>query len=106
MDYALLILACCLVTFGARYSMIAILGRWNVHPGVTRALAYVPIAAFAAIAAPELVLRGGSFAIGLSNPRFVAGIAAVIAAYLSRNVLVTLGIGMGVMWLLQAFVGK
>jgi len=104
MEIALLILAMSIVTFAARYSMIALLGRYNVPLDVTRALAFVPIAAFAAIAAPELFLRDGALAIGLANPRFVAGIAAVIAAYLSRNVLVTLAVGMGVMWIVQAFV--
>ena len=101
MEFALLILAMSLVTFIARYSMIAILGRWNVPPDVTRALAFVPIAAFAALAAPEMFLRDGAFAIGLANPRFVAGIAAAVVAFLSRNVLLTLATGMGVMWLLQ-----
>jgi len=101
MEIALLILAMSIVTFIARYSMIAILGRWNVPLDVTRALAFVPIAAFAAIAAPELFLRDGSFAIGLANPRFVAGAAAIVVAFLSRNVLVTLATGMGVMWLVQ-----
>jgi branched-subunit amino acid transport protein len=104
MDYAILILAMSLVTFSARYSMIAILGRWKVPPDVTRALAYVPVAAFAAIAAPELVLRDGSFAIGLANPRLVAGIAAIVVALWSRNVLLTLAAGMGVMWFMQVLV--
>lgn len=103
MEIAFLILAMSVVTFAARYSMIAILGRYSIPPDVTCALAYVPIAAFAAIAAPELVLRDGDFAMGLGNPRFVAGIAAVLAAYLSRNVLFTLGVGMSVMWIVQAF---
>ncbi len=104
MDYAILILGMSLVTFVARYSMIAILGRWNVPPDVTRALTFVPIAAFAAIAAPELFLRDGQFSIGLANPRFVAGIAAMAVAFLSRSVLLTLATGMGVMWLVQLFV--
>ena len=106
MDYALLIFGMSVVTFVARYSMIAILGRWNVRADFTRALAFVPIAAFAAIAAPELVLRGGEWAIGWENPRFVAGIAAAATAFLSRNVLLTLGVGMSAMWLLQVLIGK
>lgn len=104
MEIVLLILAMSVVTFVARYSMIAILGRYDISPDVARALAFVPIAAFAAIAAPELLLRGGSWAVGLTNPRFVAGIAAVVAAFLSRNVLVTLGVGMSTMWIVQVFV--
>lgn len=104
MDLILLIFGMSLVTFLARYSMIAILGRWDVPPDITRTLAYVPIAAFAAIAAPDLFLREGTLAIGLTNPRFVAGIAAALVALLSRNVLLTLGIGMGVMWIMQAII--
>jgi branched-subunit amino acid transport protein len=104
MDLALLILGMALVTFVARFSMIAILGRWNVPPDVTRALPFVPIAAFAALVAPELFLRAGEWAV--PSPRFVAGIAAMLAAFLSRNVLLTLVTGMGVMWIAQAVVGK
>lgn len=104
MGFALLVIAMSIVTFSARYSMIAILGRWKVSPIVTSALAYVPIAAFAAIAAPDLLLRDGSIAFGLASPRLVAGIAAVFVAYFSRSVLLTLGAGMGVMWLIQALI--
>lgn len=106
MDLVLLIVAMAVVTFLARYSMIAVLGRWNVPPDLTRALEFVPIAAFAALVAPELVLREGQFVIGLINPRFVAGIAAIAAALISRNVLITLGTGMGVMWIVQGLAGK
>ncbi len=106
MDLALLILGMSLVTFIARYSMIAALGRWSIPPDVTRALAFVPIAAFSALVAPELVLRDGQFAVGLTNPRFIAGIAAMLIAFLTRNVLITLVIGMSVMWITQAIIGK
>lgn len=102
MGFALLIIAMSIVTFCARYSMIAILGRWKVSPIVTSALAYVPIAAFAAIAAPDLLLHDGSIVVGAANPRFVAGIVAVFVAYVSRSVLLTLGAGMSVLWALQA----
>lgn len=106
MDLALLILAMAVVTFLARYSMIAVLGRWNFPPDLTRALEFVPIAAFAALVAPELVLREGQFAIGLMNPRLIAGIGAIVAAMLTRNVLTTLITGMGVMWIVQGIIGN
>ena len=102
MDYAFLILGMAVVTFIARYSMIAVLGRWNVSPDATRALAFVPMAAFAALIAPELILRDGQLAVGLMNPRFIAGILAILVAFLTRNVLITLIIGMAAMWIAQA----
>ena len=54
MDLAFLILGMAIVTFVARYSMIAILGRWQVSETMTRALEFVPVATFAAIIAPEI----------------------------------------------------
>jgi branched chain amino acid efflux pump len=106
MDLALLILGMALVTFLARYSMIALLARRQVSSGMRRTLELVPIAAFAAIVAPELVLSNGQFAAGLLNVRFVAGMAAIIVALFTRNILITLAVGMGVMWLVQGIIGR
>jgi branched-subunit amino acid transport protein len=101
MELALLILGMALVTYATRYSMIVILGRWEVPRTVTLALTYVPTAAFAAIIAPEVVLRQGEIA--LVNARFVAAVAAVLVAALTRHILVTIAVGMGTLWLVQAF---
>jgi branched-subunit amino acid transport protein len=104
MEFALLILGMALVTFATRYAMIVILGRWHVPRGAALALTYVPLAAFAAIIAPELVLRGGQ--ITVVNARLVAGIAAIVVAALTRHILLTLAVGMGTLWLAQAIIGK
>jgi branched-subunit amino acid transport protein len=104
MEFALLILGMALVTFATRYSMILILGRWNVPRVVTLALTFVPMAAFAAIIAPELLLRAGQ--ITLVNVRLVAGVAAIIVAGLTRHILLTIGVGMGVLWIAQAVIGR
>ena len=98
MELALLILGMALVTYATRYSMIVILGRWQVPRTVTLALTYVPMAAFAAIIAPEVLLHQGEIA--LVNARFVA---AVLVAALTRHILLTIAVGMGTLWLVQAF---
>jgi branched-subunit amino acid transport protein len=101
MELALLILGMALVTYATRYSMIVILGRWEVPRTVTLALTYVPTAAFAAIIAPEVLLHQGEIA--LVNARFVAAVAAILVAALTRHILVTIAVGMGTLWLVQAF---
>ncbi len=101
MEIAFLIAGMALVTYATRISMIAILGRWEVAPLVRQALHYVPIAAFAAIIAPELIDRAGRLSIALDNPRFVAGIAAILVAALTRHTLLTIIVGMGMMWIMQ-----
>lgn len=93
-----------MVTFAARYSMIAVLGRWRVPRLVERALLYVPMAAFAAIIAPAIFVRAGQIAITLGNPRLVAGLVAMFVAALTRNMLLTLGVGMGVLWIMQVMI--
>jgi branched-subunit amino acid transport protein len=105
MDLALLIVGMALVTFATRYMMIAILRRWNVSRGTARALEYVPIAAFAAIIAPDLLLRAGQSGIVLYNPRLVAGVAAILIALFTRRVLLTIAVGLGVLWIAQAVMG-
>ena len=103
MELALLILGMALVTFAARYSMIFIMGRWNVPPMLTRALTYVPMAAFAALIAPDL-LRLEQMSIVISPDRFIAGVVAILIAAITRNTLTTIIVGMGSLWLVQLLV--
>ncbi len=102
MDLALLILGMAAVTLSTRYFMIALLGRWQVPEMVKRALYYVPIAAFSAIILPELVTRAGQVTLALDNVRLIGGVAAIAVAALTRRMLLTIAVGMGVMWLAQA----
>ncbi len=101
MELALLILGMAVVTFATRYIMIALLGRYQVPATVKRALYYVPIAAFSAIILPELVTRAGQLALAPDNPRLLGGAAAIAVAALTRRMLLTIAVGMGVMWLAQ-----
>jgi branched-subunit amino acid transport protein len=105
-EFALLIFGMMLVTYSTRLSMIAILGRWSVPPIVHRALRYVPVAAFAAIITPEVVMRSGQLAISLDNPRFLAGVLAIIVAFFTRHTMLTIVVGMGAMWIFQFLIGK
>ncbi len=101
MELALLILGMAVVTFATRYIMIALLGRWAVPDFIKRALYYVPIAAFSAIILPELVTRAGQVTLALDNPRLLGGAAAIAVAALTRRMLLTIAVGMAVMWLMQ-----
>jgi branched-subunit amino acid transport protein len=105
-EFALLIFGMMLVTYSTRLSMIAILGRWSVPPIVHRALRFVPVAAFAAIITPEVVMRSGQLAISLDNPRFLAGVLAIIVAFLMRHTKLTIVVGMGAMWIFQFLIEK
>jgi len=91
-----------LVTFAIRLSFIALLGRVEVPPLLTRALRFVPAAVLSAIIVPELVVRDGAPDLRLGNPRLLAGLLAALVAWRTRSVLTTIAAGMAALWALLA----
>ncbi len=90
-----------LITFGMRFSLIYLFGRFNVPETMRKALHYVPPAVLSAIVFPELFLRDGAIYLSLENTRLLAGLFAVIVAWFSKNTLVTILAGMLALFLLQ-----
>lgn len=98
----LLLLGIGLGTFALRLSFIHWFGGRQVPPALQRALRFVPAAVLAALVVPAVVYGGDSPGLHADNPRLLAGAAAALVAWRSRNVLWTLAVGMGVLWLLLA----
>jgi branched-subunit amino acid transport protein len=67
-----------------------------------RALRFVPPAVLSAILLPELVLQSGVVDLSIGNERLLAGMLAALVAWRTRNVLLTLGVGLVALWILQA----
>ncbi len=95
-----------MVTYAIRLSMFVLYGRLQLPEWLMRALNYVPAAVLTAIIAPELFLPGGTLDLSLSNLRLIAGLVAILVAWRTRNVLLTVVAGMGTLWLLQALVAR
>jgi branched-subunit amino acid transport protein len=91
-----------LVTFATRLSFIALLGKVETPPLLSRALRYVAPAVLSAIVFQELLVRDGTVHLALGNARLLAGILAAGVAWRTRNVLVTIAVGMCALWALQA----
>lgn len=89
-------------TYLLRLSFIQAWQWIAVPPGLARALRYVPPAVFAALVLPALTVSGGAIDVSPANPRLVAGVLAAAVAWYSRSVILTLAVGMGTLWLLQA----
>ena len=92
------------VTYGLRLSLIGLLGRFEVPPLISRGLRFVPPAVLSAIILPQLVQPTGALDLSLGNLRLVAGVLAIVVAWRTRNVLLTVGVGMAGLWLLQSLV--
>jgi len=91
-----------LITYAIRLSLIVLLERVRVSAVAEQALRFVPPAVLSAIIFPELLQPGGALDISLGNERLLAGALAAVTAWITRNVLWTIGIGMLALWLLQA----
>jgi branched-subunit amino acid transport protein len=90
-------------TFLIRVSFLAVLGRVErVPPLVERILRLIPAAVLAALIVPSLTHPQGDF--DPTTVRMAAGLLAGVTAWKTRNVLATMVVGMGSLWILQALV--
>jgi branched-subunit amino acid transport protein len=91
-----------IITFALRLSFIALLGRIELPILLSRALRFVPAAVFTAVVVPLLFYVDGAVEVSLGNERLLAGLAAVLIAWRTRSVPLTLVGGMATLWALQA----
>ena len=89
------------VTYALRLSLIVLLEKREIPPLVQRALRFVPPAVLSAIIFPEMFRPNGVLDVSLSNPRLIAGLLAALVAWRTKNVLLTIVVGMGALWVMQ-----
>jgi branched-subunit amino acid transport protein len=89
-------------TFAIRFSFIYLFGRMEI-PGVIRsALRFVPPAVLSAIIFPELFMPGGVLDLPPGNERLIAGLLSALVAWRTKNVVLTVLVGMAALYVLQA----
>jgi len=98
-----LILAGGAITFATRLSFILLLGRKEIPPLLRRMLAYVPTAVLTAIFVPEVLAPAGRLDLSLGNSRLLAGLLAGAVAWRTKNIALTLAVGMAALWGWQRF---
>lgn len=87
-------------TFAMRASFLAAADRFDdVAPRVRRVLRQIPPAALAALIVPSLVRPDGELALA---PELPAGVIAALVAWRTRNVALTLVVGLGALVALRA----
>src|SRR6266700_8422335 len=93
-----------LLTLGIRLSFIVFMDKVIVSPIAQQALRFVPVAVLSALIAPALFFSQGSLDVSFSNSRLIAGILAILVAWRTKNVLLTIFTGMACLLVLQIFV--
>jgi branched-subunit amino acid transport protein len=104
MNVWLLLICMGLVTYAIRLSLIILIGRISLPPIIQWALCLVPPAVLSAIIFPELLMPKGTLDLSFGNLRLLAGTVAAVVAWRTRNVLLTIGVGMVALWVLQAVI--
>ena len=85
------------VTFGVRYPVLALVSRLSLPPAVLDALKFIPPAVLTAIVVPAVLMpaRTGELR-GLDNAYLVAGVAAALISWRTKNLLLTIVLGMAI----------
>jgi branched-subunit amino acid transport protein len=101
----IVILGVAACTFLLRASFIVFADPHRFPRRFRQALTFVPPAVLAAIVTPGLVLVDGAFDLSADNPRWIAGILAMVVGARTRNALAMIATGMAALWLLQWALG-
>jgi len=94
-----------LLTFATRLSFIFLLDRIKVPDWFQRGLRFVPMAVLSAIILPELTSPNGTLFLSWRNPQLLAGMLAILVAWKTKNVLLTILAGMLALVAFQLLLG-
>ncbi|MGI8822527.1 MAG: AzlD domain-containing protein [Acidimicrobiia bacterium] len=90
-------------TFLFRISFIAVFAKRDVPAWLGPPLRYVAPAVMAALVTPGVIAPDGAIDLTTGNPRFFAGLVALVVAVVTRSVVWTVVAGLGSLWLFQAW---
>lgn len=99
----MIIIAMGAVTYALRLSMILLFDRVAMPDLIRRALRFVPAAVLSALVVPALLAPDPARHMSIDLPRFIAGVLAAVVAWRTKNVFLTIGVGMVLLWILQSF---
>jgi branched-subunit amino acid transport protein len=94
-----LVLGMAFVTFAMRYPILALVSRLTLPPSLLAALKFIPPAVLTALIVPALLAPdGGDLDFTLRNDYMIAGLVTALVAWRTKNILLTLAVGMIVLW--------
>jgi branched-subunit amino acid transport protein len=102
----LLIFAVGAITYTARLSFIALFARRDMPPLLAEALKHVPVAMLTAIVVPAVVfIAPGMLRLDPGNAKLIAALVAGGVAWWKQSAVLTIVVGMGVLWSLRWLMG-
>jgi branched-subunit amino acid transport protein len=105
MNLWLLIIVAGILTYLIRVVFILLYGKMKIPEQVQQGLRYIPAAVFAGIVFPEIFTSNQALNISLENGRMIAGLAACLVAWKTKNVILTVVVGMAILIGMNMLVG-
>jgi branched-subunit amino acid transport protein len=93
-----LVFGMAVVTFACRYPVLALVSRVPLPGSLLETMGFIPPAVLAAIIALGVVMPHGRIALTMQNNYLVAGLVAMLVAWRSQNLLLTIVLGMITLW--------
>jgi len=92
----LMVAGMAIVTFGVRYPVLALVTRMPMPPALLNALKFIPAAVLTAIVVPAVIMPNGTTEVTYTNAYLVAGLASALLAWRTKNLLLTIVLGMAI----------
>lgn len=92
-----------IVTFGIRYFLFAVADRIRLAPWLELSLRFIPPAVLTAITVPAVLLPNGEWQVSFANSYLVAALLSLAAGIVTRNLLVTIGMGLAAFFVHRYF---
>jgi len=89
-------------TFLVRFSFILIMDKLTLPDAVHNMLRFIPASVLTALIVPSVLLHKNGVASFAGWEQPIAALVAVAVAWKTKNVLATIGVGMLVLWGMQA----
>jgi branched-subunit amino acid transport protein len=99
-DLILACLAMTAVTYLCRALFTVSVSRVQISPWWENYLTFIPFAVLTALVTPYLLLPGPAMKLSLINPYILAGVATFIVSYRTRNLVISVMVGMALFLLL------
>jgi len=95
-----------LVTFGIRYILLPISGRFQFPKRLEQGLRFVPPVVLTAIILPSVLMPKGMMDVSLANPYLIGALSACATGWIFKNLLLTIVLSMavflGAQWIIAA----
>jgi branched-subunit amino acid transport protein len=103
LNYLYLIFAMGIVTYIPRMLPATLLSKRKIPELFIKFLGFVPTAVLSALLFPSVLMVENKLSIGISNPLFFAALLTFPLAYKTKNMFVTVLLGMGIVILFNHF---